>query len=105
MTDTPRCNALESNPLDSFDLRAWKSLAIELERLYEAGCKTWNPVYQEVLKRAETAEAALARPEESVAIDLLRAWVAGCGDEHFSTKDQCRDLLERSGRFLAGLGK
>lgn len=30
--DTPRCNALESNPLDSFDLLAWKTLARELER-------------------------------------------------------------------------
>lgn len=32
MIDTPRCNALESNPLDSFDYRAWMTLARELER-------------------------------------------------------------------------
>ena len=31
MSDTPRCNALESNPLDSFDYRAWVTLAKELE--------------------------------------------------------------------------
>jgi len=31
--DTPRCNALESNPLDSFDIRAWKTLAREFETL------------------------------------------------------------------------
>lgn len=41
--------------------------------------------------------------EESVA--LLRAWVAGCGDEHFSTKEQCRELLNHSGEFLAALKK
>ena len=43
--------------------------------------------------------------EADIAIALLRAWVAGCGDEHFSTKDQCRDLLLRSGDFLASLRK
>lgn len=32
MIDTPRCNALESNPLDSFDYRAWVTLAKKLER-------------------------------------------------------------------------
>lgn len=37
------------------------------------------------------------------AVSLLRAWVAGCGDEHFSTKEQCRELLQRSGEFLASL--
>lgn len=31
-TDTPRCNALSSNPLDSFDIRAWQTLAHNLER-------------------------------------------------------------------------
>ena len=30
--DTPRCNALESNPLDSFDYRAWIKLARQLEQ-------------------------------------------------------------------------
>lgn len=40
---------------------------------------------------------------EGQAITLLRAWVAGCGDEHFSTKDQCRELLQRSGDYLASL--
>ena len=40
---------------------------------------------------------------ESVELDaimLLREWVAGCGDEAFSTKEQCRDLRERSAAFL-----
>jgi hypothetical protein len=32
MIDTPECNALESDPIDSFDTRAWKSLAQRLER-------------------------------------------------------------------------
>lgn len=41
--------------------------------------------------------------ERERAIALLRAWVAGCGDEHFSTKDECRELLQRSGDFLASL--
>lgn len=36
------------------------------------------------------------------AIALLRAWVAGCGDEAFSSKDQCRELRERSAAFLQG---
>ena len=45
-------------------------------------------------------EVAEARRE---AVALLRAWVAGCGDEHFSTKEQCRELLQRSGDFLATL--
>jgi hypothetical protein len=36
-------------------------------------------------------------------IRLLRAWVAGCGDEHFSTKDECRELLERSSDILSKL--
>ena len=32
LPDTPRCNGLESNPLDSFDYRAWMTLARQLER-------------------------------------------------------------------------
>jgi hypothetical protein len=55
---------------------------------------------------AVVAQALLAfstlRPE-GMAISLLRAWVAGCGDEHFSTKEQCRDLLKQSGDYLASL--
>lgn len=50
--------------------------------------------------------ASLARQlerESQRAIALLRCWVAGCGDEHFSTKEQCCKLLETSGRFLASL--
>lgn len=35
IADTPRCNALESNPLDSFDYRAWVTLAKSLERELE----------------------------------------------------------------------
>ena len=50
--------------------------------------------YQEALVEAEK--------DRDEAIALLRAWVAGCGDEHFSTKEQCRTLLERSGEFLSG---
>lgn len=74
--DTPLCNALESNALDSFDLRAWKSLAKRLERDlaqiraqgqepraygvvndqgYWAGC--WN--------RREDAEAVKAKGQPS----------------------------------------
>lgn len=30
--DTPRCNAMESHPLDSFDYRAWIIFARQLER-------------------------------------------------------------------------
>ena len=54
--------------------------------------------------RAVCSEAArmLDQPEER-AITLLRAWIAGCGDEHFSTKEQCRELLDASGQFLASL--
>ena len=43
----------------------------------------------------EETEKALTR-----AIALLRAWVAGCGDEHFSTKEQCRELMNSSATFL-----
>jgi hypothetical protein len=55
----------------------------------------------EVNALCDMALASLGVESQSVA--LLRAWVAGCGDEHFSTKDQCRDLLERSSRLLASL--
>lgn len=50
--------------------------------------------------RAQVNELSTPRPEEK-AIALLRAWVAGCGDEHFSTKEQCRELLKQSGDYLA----
>ena len=36
---------------------------------------------------------------------LLRAWVAGCGDEMFSSTEDCRRLLKRSGDFLQSLGE
>ena len=39
-------------------------------------------------------------------LSLLQAWVAGCGDEHFSTKQECRELIQRSGNVIAkALGK
>lgn len=31
----------------------------------------------------------------------LQGWVAGCGDEHFSTQEECLDLLNRSGELIA----
>ena len=55
MTDTPRCNALESNPLDSFDHRAWMKLARDLERelIWASG------------EKAKLTEIVAARPEEA----------------------------------------
>jgi hypothetical protein len=35
----------------------------------------------------------------------LRAWVAGCGDERYSTKEEVRELIEASGKFLAEIGQ
>ena len=43
---------------------------------------------------------ATATKDRDWAIDLLRAWAAGCGDEHFSTKEQCRTLINASGEFF-----
>jgi hypothetical protein len=31
----------------------------------------------------------------------LRAWVAGCGDERYSTKDEVRELIQASGNLIA----
>lgn len=42
--------------------------------------------------------------EFAKAIALLRAWVAGCGDERYSTKEQVRELIEKSGQFLNKFG-
>lgn len=53
-------------------------------------------------KELEMVLRSVAQPE-GAAISLLRAWVAGCGDERFSTKEQCRELLQRSGDYLASL--
>ena len=44
---------------------------------------------------------ALDSEQQRQAIQLLRAWVAGCGDERFSSKEQVRELLEVSGKFLS----
>jgi hypothetical protein len=35
-----------------------------------------------------------------IALCLLRNWVAGNGDEHFVSKEVCRELLEASAEFL-----
>jgi hypothetical protein len=40
------------------------------KELYEAGCKTWNPVYQVVLKERDTLRTALEASEEE--LKLLR---------------------------------
>ncbi len=42
--------------------------------------------------------------ERNQAVALLRAWVAGCGDERYCASDECQELLHRSGDFLARLG-
>ena len=57
--DTPLCNALESNALDSFDIRAWRSLAFRLERdlvlsaLSERGSGIEREAYERAAKVAE----------------------------------------------------
>ena len=51
--------------------------------------------------RTRKRTAAMSEADFLTAIQLLRAWTAGCGDEHFSTKEQCRDLIAASGQFLA----
>lgn len=50
---------------------------IDYKALYEAGCASWNPVYQEVLARAEKAEAALAA-RSSIAAQEPVAWLYSC---------------------------
>lgn len=48
------------------------------------------------------ARASLSEADQR-AIKLLRAWVAGCGDEAFSTKEQVKELRDASGEYLASL--
>lgn len=51
---------------------------------------------------ASAWNAAASQSEaDKTAIALLRAWVAGCGDERFSTKEQVKELIDASGDFLA----
>lgn len=60
--------------------------------------------YYAMLDHARELERELLhQADESIA--LLRAWVAGCGDEKFSTAQECRELLEASGAFLRKLRK
>lgn len=58
MSDTPHCNALESNPLDSFDYRAWMTLARKLERALNAQRES------ETMKDQAIDRHIAARPEE-----------------------------------------
>lgn len=57
-------------------------------------------------KAVHVAFARELETENAELLAALQAWVAGCGDEHFSTKDECRKLIERSGILIAkALGK
>jgi hypothetical protein len=59
--DTPRCNALESNPLDSFDYRAWVTLARQLERDL---CGALAEKHHWRHEARQAARSAMALPKE-----------------------------------------
>ncbi len=91
MSNHPRTDALD---------KKWKAvldkIPDDLPKLVECALKALL---------AYDVHARTLEQENAQAVALLRAWVAGCGDEHFSTKEQCRELLQRSGNFLAELDK
>lgn len=67
-----------------------------------AQCADWyrkeNPTPEDMLYALAHTKGDLDR-----AIALLRAWVAGCGDEKFSDIKDCAELVKDSGDFLSSM--
>lgn len=95
MTDTPECNALESDPLDSFDYRAWITLAKSLERRLRSSPSDpkENWLMAPVLKWLDTQTGDEARICKDVLLDLWRRQSSGiCPSQSEAVQPEWRPI-------------
>lgn len=95
VVDTPRCDALESNALDSFDYRAWGSLAQQLERELSVANENRRLQANAIRKYEAALQSAIAAPVDADFRKKVEEWAKpGRGQMPFITWAEWKQLVQ-----------